>query len=280
MLGKSVVTQIRLLVNQKGAIFTFYSLLALCLMNFINNVQAFQGYDLIEMYHPMKMLLLSYNRIYYNADATLFLIQLYPFLLVCPAGFSILLEQQTKRETLVISRTNSSVFYFSKVIASFIVTSMVFILPFLVEMVLTCVSFPLGASGDFMNMGNYSVEYIESVHNYLFWPFFVKAPYLYVFFCIILFGMITGLLGTVVVVFTTLINVKYKVLLFVPIYVLLNATLYMEKFFPRLSTNWYNYLLIFHDETKNLGYYLISLLICILFIIYGTLYSSKKERIR
>ena len=71
-------TQTAYLLFSKGAMITFALLLALVLMNFIGNVTEFRGYDRVEMYHPMKMLLLSYNRTYYNADLALVLIQLVP----------------------------------------------------------------------------------------------------------------------------------------------------------------------------------------------------------
>lgn len=274
---KTILAQIKLLLRQKEAIITFYILLLLCLINYVGNVLEFQGYDLIEMYHPMKLLLLSYNRIYYSADATLFFVQLYPLLVVCPAGFSLVKEQQTKQESLIVARTSLATYRFSKIIACFIVTSIVFVLPFLIEMFLNCIAFPFGANGDLSNMGYYSMEYIESVHNYFLCTLFIKAPYLYTFLCIILFGMITGLLSTVVLVITSIVKIKYKVLLFVPIYVLLNVTLYLENIFPGLRTNWYNYLLIFHDENKNYNFYFIGLLVCVIFIIGGTIYSCKKE---
>lgn len=277
MFRKTILTQIKLLLRQKEAIITFYILLFLCLINYVGNVLEFQGYDLIEMYHPMKLLLLSYNRVYYNVNTTLFFIQIYPFLVVCPAGFSLVKEQQTKQESLIVARTGLATYRFSKIIACFVVTTIVFVLPFLIEMFLNCIAFPIEANGDLSNMGYYSKEYIESVHNYFLCTLFIKAPYIYTFLCIILFGMIAGLLSTVVLVITSIVKVKYKVLLFIPTYVLFNATLYLENIFPGLRINWYNYLLIFNDENKNYNFCFAGLLVCAIFIIGGTIYSCKKE---
>lgn len=95
-------------LKQKSAVITFYILLAIALMSFTSNVFEFQGYDLIEMYHPVKLLLLSYNRAYYKGDFALMLIQLYPVLVVCPAGFMLLSEKNRNEDILLITRVASA----------------------------------------------------------------------------------------------------------------------------------------------------------------------------
>lgn len=79
----------------KGAMATFALLLALVLLSFADNVNEFRGYDRVAMYHPMKMLLLSYNRTFYNASFTLVLIQLVPLVVCLPAGLSLVTEQHS-----------------------------------------------------------------------------------------------------------------------------------------------------------------------------------------
>lgn len=59
---QAIKSQVAFAMKQKAAILTFYLLLTLVLLNFTTNVFAFQGSDVIEMYHPAKMLVLSYNR--------------------------------------------------------------------------------------------------------------------------------------------------------------------------------------------------------------------------
>lgn len=92
------------MLKRKGAGVAFYALFVIVLMNFITNVFEFQGLDRLEMYHPVKLLLLSYNRTYDNADFALLLIQLYPILVVCPSGSILLSEKQRREDTLIISR--------------------------------------------------------------------------------------------------------------------------------------------------------------------------------
>lgn len=70
MLHRSIIVQTKYLLKQKGAIFTFYAFLILVLINYFHNIFDFTGYEVIDMYHPMKLLSLSYNRVNYNADTT------------------------------------------------------------------------------------------------------------------------------------------------------------------------------------------------------------------
>ena len=166
---QAIKSQVAFAMKQKAAILTFYLLLTLVLLNFTTNVFAFQGSDVIEMYHPAKMLVLSYNRIYYNADMTLLLVQLYPVIVVCPAGFTLISEKNRKTDTLLIARMGSKKYYVSKVAASFIVTSLVFVIPPLIELVLNCISFPTAATGDFINLNQYNPRYVFCNQHLVFW---------------------------------------------------------------------------------------------------------------
>lgn len=75
MFWRTTISQTGYLLRKKNAVIVFYILLAMVLFNFISNVVAFQGRDVLNMYQPMKLLLLSYNRTNYNADMTILLIQ-------------------------------------------------------------------------------------------------------------------------------------------------------------------------------------------------------------
>ena len=65
MFLKVTASQVKFMLRQKNARIVFYILLVMILTNFISNVLMFQGMDVINMYHPMKLLLLSWNRSYY-----------------------------------------------------------------------------------------------------------------------------------------------------------------------------------------------------------------------
>lgn len=93
---KIIKHQTLFMLRQNITLMVFYILLAIVFLNFGSNVLTFQGRDIIDMYHPAKMLVLSYDQVYDNMDIMLLLIQLYPILIVCPAGFTLLSEKKKR----------------------------------------------------------------------------------------------------------------------------------------------------------------------------------------
>ena len=274
-------TQTALLLRQKEAVITFYILLALVSMTFIGNVLSFHGSDVLSMYQPMKLLSLSYNRTNWNADITLLVIQLYPLLVVCPAGFSLVKEYHTKESLFMVGRLGSTTYYFSKLLAAFISTFIIFCVPFLLEIVLNCISFPLAATGDLTNQDIYDPQYIAGVRNYLFHGLFLCSPYLYAIFAVLFFGFVSGLLGVFTVAFSALVRVKYRVFLFLPVFILMNGTLYAPMLLGKheLQTEWYHYLLLFNDEQKHAAAFCLAILLLAAFSVAATWFSSRRDHL-
>ena len=264
---KIIKHQTLFMLRQNIALMVFYILLAIVFLNFGSNVLTFQGRDIIDMYHPAKMLVLSYDQVYDNMDIMLLLIQLYPILIVCPAGFTLLSEKKRKTDCVLITRIGSIQYYLCKTIAAFFVTMIVFTIPFLIEFGLNCVSFPLAASGDFVDLNCYSTDYIELTNNYMYSTLFHMNSYLYTFVGILFWGITSGIIGMFTVALSGIISFRFKILLFLPVYILLNIPAYMPKITDKLPfvVNWYNYIFLFDDHVKN-NVFFISFLI-ILFII-------------
>lgn len=281
MLHRSIIVQTKYLLKQKGALFTFYAFLILVLINYFHNISNFTGYEVIDMYHPMKLLSLSYNRVNYNADTTLILIQLYPILVVCPAGFSLIKESQTGHEVMMASRMGYHNYHLSKLLSAFFTTAIICSAPFFIEIILNCIAFPLNATGDLSNWGLYEADYVQSVQNYLFPKFFIQSPYLYAIAGTLFWGIYSGLLGAFTVAFSSVFKIKYKILLFLPVYLLLNATLYIPRLLPRntMSVKWYDYLLLFNDQAKSYWILIIKFLLLTFFITISFLLSNRREHL-
>lgn len=277
MFWKITILQVRDLLRKKEAMIVFYILLGLVLYNFVENVLDFQGKDVLEMYHPMKLLLLSYNRVNYSADKTLLLIQMYPLLVVCPAGFALAKEYQLGEHVYVSARLGVRQYKWSKIIAAFLTTAIVFTVPFFIEMLLNCVAFPLHAMGDLTNLGCYDRNYLAGVQQYFMSGLYVKNPYVYTVVGILLFGVVSGILGAFTVSVSSLIKVKYNIFLFLPVFILLSlpGMLMTEK--SSVSLNWYDYLLLFDDRVKNTAFFIISMFCVIVFVVAASMISSRKD---
>ncbi len=78
------------------------------------------------MYHPMKMLLLSYNRTCDNATFALLLVQLFPLVICLPSGLSLVSEQHNGETILAVSRLGQRTYIWSKLTAAFITNFVVF----------------------------------------------------------------------------------------------------------------------------------------------------------
>lgn len=282
MFIKATLTQTNFMLKQKETLVVFYVLLIQVLGNFISNVLTFQGIDIIQMYQPMKLLLLSYNRVNYNADATLLFIQLYPILVVLPAGFALCKEQQSGQEVLMIARLGQLTYNFSKLIAAFCATMIVFTMPFMIELLLNCIAFPLTATGDMTNMDIYEPNYIQAVHRYLMSGLYIQSVYIYTIIGTLFMGIVSGILASFTVAFSSIVRVKYRIILFLPVFVLLYATIYLQNILPSWipTIKWYDYLLLFNDEPKSYLFLITGLLALVFFSFIATLLSSRKEQLR
>lgn len=276
MFWRTTISQTGYLLRKKNAVIVFYVLLAMVLFNFIRNVVTFQGRDVLAMYQPMKLLLLSYNRTNYNADMTILLIQLYPLLVVCPAGFSLAKEYQTGENVYMSARLGGKEYKYSKITAVFLATAIIFWVPFLIEIALNCIAFPLQATGDLSNWGYYEKSFAEAVHNYLFSGFYLRAPYFYAVVGTLLFGVLSGLLGAFTVAVSSVVRVKYNVFLFLPVFLLLNLSAMLSPS-EGASFRWYDLLLMFNEQEKNIPVFAAGLLAVIIFSVAAVITSSRKD---
>lgn len=264
MLRQSVKTQLLWGIRQRGFILTFAFVFILVIFNYCWNVFEFQGMDTVQMFHPAKMLLLSYNKTYYSADMALLFIQLYPVLVTCPASFSVAGEKNTKEHILIISRIGSLNYNLSRWISTFVLTAVVFIVPFLLELVLNVLAFPIAATGDFTQWNIYDPQYMEMVEHYFFSDLYINNIYICTIAGILFFGIMSGLLGALTAGISAVFRIKYRITLFLPVFLLLNLSIYLPPLFKELGliqdikyvTGWYNYFLLFNGEYKNLPVFL------------------------
>lgn len=279
MIFKATLSQTAFLLKKREAVCVFYVLFIMVIINFIGNVLYFQGWDIVEMYQPMKILLLSYNRTNLNATNTLLLIQLYPLLVVCPAGFSLAKEYQFNIQVYLISRLGNFKYQVSKYLSVFLTIMIVFTVPFLIEIILNCISFPLSATGDLSNLSSYDRAYMNGIDHYFMKNIYLYSPCLYAVVGTLFFGAVSGVFGIFTVAVSSIKKVKYNVFLFLPVFVVLNFSTILGGRFPPNTTSikWYDYLLIFNDEVKDIRFLVMVLLAFILFSIVAVCISSRKD---
>ena len=93
------------------------------------------------------------------------------------------------------------------------------------------------------------------------------------------FGVVSGILGTLPVAISFVLTVKYRTLLILPTFVLLNATTYLNILDRNKSSlSWYKYLLLFDDTPKNIIVPLIGVGIIIITIFGFYFYGRNKDK--
>ena len=281
MLVRTTRSQIVFLLRQKEAVFTFCVLMLLVLANFVENCQMFQGQDVIKLAHTTKMGLLSWNRASYSADLALLFQQIYPLLVVCPAGFVLAKERGTQEHILMITRMGSGMYYFSKLFSAFIVTAVVFIIPFLVEIPLHIIAFSTRPTWDLSHWGAYETQYIAEVRNYLFSGLYIRSPYGYAVVKIVLFGLFSGLMGAFSVAVSALYRVKFRITVLLPVFLLLNLSVYAPVILRNMEglVAWNVFLMLHEDAVKNVPVFLAVLVLVFLVSVGGTFWAARRDQL-
>ena len=157
----------------------------------------------------------------------------------------------------------------------------VFTLPFLIEILLNVITFPIDATRDFSHLSVYDADYIQMVQKYWWTGLFESMPYLYAVVMTVMFGAFSGLIGLMVMSFSAVFPVRFRVMYLILPFVLLNSTIYILPEFTggTLQHVWYKYILIFADGEKNAAVFLIILAAIMAFSILTTIISGKKDSI-
>lgn len=281
MLIRTTRSQIAFLLRQKEAVLTLWVLMLLMLANFVQNCQMFQGQDMLELAHTTKMGLLSWSRANYSADLALLFQQLYPLLVVCPAGFVLAKERGTQEHVLMITRMGSGTYYFSKLLSAFVVTTMVFSVPFLVEMLLHIIAFSTKPTWDFSYWEAYDPDYIAEVRNYLFSGLYIRSPYGYAVVKIVLFGLFSGLMGAFSVAVSALYRVKFRITVLLPVFLLLNLSVYAPVILRNMEglVAWNVFLMLHEDAVKNVPVFLAALVLVIFVSVGGTFWAARRDQL-
>lgn len=273
MFVRTTWAHVKFLLGKTSSKITFFVLFLVMLMTFVSNVLDFRGYDVIEMFHPMNILSLSYDRTAHNAGTALLLVQLLPLLVGWPAGLALAADRGLGTDTMLVARLGRKLYVTSKLTAVFIATAIVFSVPFLLEIVLNCLSFPLTATGNLMRIDAFDSDYAEMLGNYLCPWLYRFSPYLAAVLGTIGFGLFAGLLACVTASLSLFVRIRFRVFLLLPVFILLYAINSLES----IELAWYNYIFFFSDAPKIPLYWfsLCAALVC--FCVAAAWYGCRKD---
>ena len=256
---KAVVWQMKAICSRKAPMLVFLLLYIYMLLNYLTNVFRFSGTDVTDMYMSMYLLVLSEENEFFH----FFFMQYFPLLVVLPASFAFLQDKSSRALNYLAVRMGRRRYYVSKGIAVFLISFAVFTLPFLLEILLNCIAFPMNAVGHISNCNNY--EQMENFERMFLVGLFRYSPYLYAVLFTFIFGIVAGVLS-VFALGISMLKMRFKVFVFLPCYLLLNSSFYWERI-PGLNgeyTDYFTYLSIFDPASKSgLWYFLVVLLVAL-----------------
>lgn len=238
------------LMQKKATIVTFCIVVAFILVNFwknmLTNLQT--GY-ITQMYDITKMLTLSDH-----SASGYFFLEFLPLLLVIPTACSWLNDKRSQMGTYIQARVGIRNYIYGKAIAVFVLTFLIFTVPFLLEIIMSAMGFSLKSFGD-PAWQRYE-EIIAHNGDMLWGNIYLKHRFLYAVIWILVFGTVCGILALFNVAISMLRFMKYKVYAFFPIYLLICLLGVIERLWdPNFTLEYLFILRMFQSTQKNYPLY-------------------------
>lgn len=275
MLRKSVKMQFSYMLRSKSTLFILLLLLvAICTNWGINLNRNWHTIYISQMYSIEKILTLSeWSMVGY------FMMQYYPLLVVIPTACVYVSDRNSGVNTYIQSRVGKRNYLYGKLISVFVLTMFIFTIPYLMEILLSIISFSIKSNGDPSGLAFWQTVGEEG--KYFLSNILLNNKILYAVIMTIIFGCVSAVLATFNFVITTLPIFKVKILTFFPVYVLLFVVSALTNLISIDYTVDYFFILRMFEVTteKNYLVYLIFLTLLIVVSIGIMEWNIKKEEI-
>lgn len=248
MLKKSVRMQMSYLTRSKSAIFILFALLAAIGINFLNNLgENSEVMYITQMFSFEKVLSLSsWTGVGY------YMMEYYPLLIVIPTGCAYIIDRNCGVNTYIQSRVGKRNYWYGKLISVFVLTFLIFTLPYLTEIILDVLCFDMSSKGD-PSRSAYWMS-IESENIYFLSQILLHNRIIYSLIMTVLFGLASAVLATFNFAVTTLPMFKIKIFAYFPIYVLFFVISMLEKIVNLNFTMDYYFILRMFEITTAKNY--------------------------
>lgn len=232
----SLSTHTRRILRAISAQIVFVILLVFMLANYFINLKINVKTQFVtQMIDPIRIMTVG-------ADSSMgmYLMLLYPILVVFPTCTTWLSDKGSGVVVYFSSRSGRRSYWFGKLGAVFFTTFLIFVLPFLAELFLIAISYDPSSLGD--PSGISYVYALESDRVFFMYSLWAKNRYLYAFLMILLWGAASGILASFNFALSTLSFMRFRIMTFFPVYVLLYGGVLIEKTFGTQTILSYNVL--------------------------------------
>lgn len=259
------------MIRRKSTVFTFAVLMIYVLINFFYNMNE----NIERIYISQMFDLVKTSGLSSYAEYVHFFMEYFPLLVMIPTAYCYLNDKNTNIKIYIESRVGKRNYWYGKLIAVFLVTLLVFIIPFLIELLISCICFDINSLGDPSNIG-----YEQSIELDSLYPLSNLFIFNRILFCIVwifIFGIISAILACFNFAVCTLNIFKYKILTFFPLYGLVYFITFADKIFKPSYTLHYPFILEMFELTPK-NYTIYGLFLFIILILSIALVEIKVRR--
>lgn len=245
MLKRSIKMQMSTILNSKSVIIVYFILLGAVFFNFYNNMGLFKNGDVTQMMDPYKL-----SSISTWTKVRFYLMQFYPLLLVFPTATFYFDDKNSQIDYYIQSRVGMRNYIFSKAVAVFIITFILFSFPFVMEVLIYSIVVPLSAQGD--PSGFQYFQTIETNNLFFMSSLYYFNEVIYTIISILVFSLATSVLALFNFSLTTIKHFRFRVFTFFPIYLLFYIIIIISSYCKiRFTTNYFLILPIFSTPTVS-----------------------------
>ena len=248
---RSVRIQFDQILRKRITCITYLIIAGFVFANLYMNIQQFANIHYTsQMYDLVKILTLSsWSKYGY------FLCTYMPIFCVMPSADSWYEDHQSGMESYLCTRLGKREYWYGKLAAVFFVSFLVFSIPLLLELIISVIIFPLNASGD-PSGWPYFISVVET-WQYPGYRLLCSHRIIYALVYALQFSLVFSLLAVFNLTISTLKVMKYRVLLYVPIYFILYMISLLKEMMGISFTMYYaDIIRMFITEERNNSVYL------------------------
>ncbi len=235
-MGKSIKMQLKYTLGRKKTFIVFIIIILFVLANIITNLIMYNGMERTQMYCPVKLSSLSeWTAIHY------YLLQFYPLIVIAATSTLFIDDCNSRMVNYIQSRIGYRKYIYGKIISVFILTMLLFTIPFILEIIIYRIIIPLCANGDPSGM-----SYIESPvwdEKFVLYKLLYFNRYLYAIVMIVFFGIISGIFAVFNIAISMVGSIKYKIFTYIPLYALFYMISLITQFINNIQFKT-NYLIV------------------------------------
>jgi len=212
------------MINSFGFKFSFIVVLGLCLYNTFIISYNFRFLDIASCPSPNETFILKYL-----AHGNEYLLMLYIFILLFPFSFSYIKEQKLAINSIIQARCNVKQLYITNLICCFLGTFIVFMVPFVIEMLINKIVF-FNCTGLLSGAAKYSYAHSATISGDNVFAntvskgvpllaLFIKHTFAYNLLFAFIFSSFCGLMAVFIYCISKYMR-KLSILLFLPLYLI------------------------------------------------------------